>query len=212
MIRILILIVYSCIIRLSKQLNSKLNAISLNSKDKYSISNCNNLIFSEPNISKINITTEIKLGNYGKLKFKITPINYNEEIEYRFHLIESYSYEFNKSLTEKEKDQLLNNYGGISVNQSLIKKTDKSFQFDFKGSKIEYPYYDIHIVYKIKKLNYTNIISYMNFEYQYKTLTLLIILISIVVLIIIIVGIIIYSKQKKKTTEPLLIEKDDEIN
>ena len=58
------------------------------------------------------------------LIFKITP-NYNEEIEFTFHLIESFSYEFNKSLTDKEKAQLLENKGGISVNQSLKKKIYK---------------------------------------------------------------------------------------
>ena len=69
MIKKFILILYSSIIIISKTLNSNLNF--LNSIDnKYPSSNFNSVIVSD---SKINISTEIKLGNYENLIFKITP-------------------------------------------------------------------------------------------------------------------------------------------
>ena len=69
MIKKFILILYSSIIIISKTLNSNLNFFN-SIENKYPSSNFNSVIVSD---SKINISTEIKLGNYENLIFKITP-------------------------------------------------------------------------------------------------------------------------------------------
>ena len=60
MIKKFILILFSSIIIISKTLNSNLNFFN-SIENKYPSSNFNSVIVSD---SKINISTEIKLGNY----------------------------------------------------------------------------------------------------------------------------------------------------
>ena len=92
-----------------------------------------NKIF-QSSIKNFNISFDSK----GIFKFIIEPFILNEDIKYIIHL-------FNKSSGIKDSNGNLNNYyeeifenfGDLSINQTFIKKSSEIFEYDFNVGKID---------------------------------------------------------------------------
>ena len=148
----------------------------------------------------------ISSGESWIYKLKIKPLFYNEDIQYTIHAYTIYNILYG----EKEKfysERLFDNFGGITVNTTFVKKSSDDFDYTFDlTGKINSSYKNFIIIAKDLKTGYVNNYKAQVCEYNDKgghnyTVIIVSVVVSAIVILAVIAIIFILRRRKRDKNE-----------
>ena len=176
-----------------------------------------NKIF-QSSIKNFNISFDSK----GIFKFIIEPFIINEDIKYIIHLFnKSSGIKDNKGSLNNYYEEIFENFGDLSINQTFIKKSSEIFEYDFNVGKIDLSYNRFFVIgidlktgfihkYKIKEYNYKYEDNNEDNKEEggIKTWLLILIIVLSAIILILIVFFIVKAIRRKNSIE----EKNNNIS